>query len=118
MKFVLLIHRTAPPEVTVPGDVDRAALVAHRALQTEASARGDLLAVARLGDAREGRVVRRVGASHDVTDGPFVETKEWLVGFYLVDCEDEAIALERARTICGDEYHVIEVRPVTWTRVS
>lgn len=48
------------------------------------------------------------------TDGPYIETKEWLVGFYLVDCADEAEAIERARTICSDDAHVIEVRPVVW----
>jgi hypothetical protein len=30
-----------------------------------------------------------------VTDGPFVETKEWIAGFDILDCEDldEAIAI-------------------------
>jgi RNA polymerase sigma factor (sigma-70 family) len=32
-------------------------------------------------------------SGHEVTDGPFVEAKEWLVGFYLVECEDEAQAV-------------------------
>jgi hypothetical protein len=49
-----------------------------------------------------------------VVDGPFVETKEWLVGFYLIDCADEAEAVRRAKLICADDEHVIEVRPVTW----
>lgn len=47
-------------------------------------------------------------------DGPYIDTKEWLVGFYLVDCTDEAEALERARGICPVADHAIEVRPVTW----
>jgi hypothetical protein len=49
-----------------------------------------------------------------VTDGPFIETKEWLVGFYLLDCDSEEEALERARMICPAGAHAIEVRPVTW----
>jgi hypothetical protein len=49
-----------------------------------------------------------------VTDGPYVETKEWLVGFYLIDCSNEEEALERARMICPLEDHAIEVRPVQW----
>jgi hypothetical protein len=32
----------------------------------------------------------------------------------LLECETEAQALERARLICQDESHVIEMRPVTW----
>lgn len=57
--------------------------------------------------------MRRAGAAHEVTDGPYVETKEWLVGFYLVDCMTEEEALERAASIC-DAGHAIEVRPVSW----
>jgi hypothetical protein len=51
---------------------------------------------------------------HEVSDGPFVETKEWLVGFYLVDCASEEQALERAKTLCTDEHHLVEVRPALW----
>jgi hypothetical protein len=29
-----------------------------------------------------------------------VETKEWLVGFYVLDCASEGEALERAAAIC------------------
>jgi hypothetical protein len=58
--------------------------------------------------------VRARATGHDITDGPFIESKEWLVGFYLVDCKNETRALERAKQICSDANHVIEVRPVTW----
>ena len=61
---------------------------------------------------RQARVVRP--AAHDVTDGPFIETKEWLVGFYLLDCASEEEALRRARALCTDGAHTIEVRPVAW----
>jgi hypothetical protein len=60
------------------------------------------------------RTVRARATGHDVTDGPFIESKEWLVGFYVVDCDDEREAAARARQICRDEHHVIEVRPVSW----
>ncbi len=80
----------------------------------EAAARGELHAVARLGDTSTARTVRRRAGAHDVTDGPFIETKEWLVGFYLVDCENEEQALARARLISPGDEVAIEVRPVTW----
>jgi hypothetical protein len=69
--------------------------------------------VARLDDTGRARTVRRAGATHEITDGPYVETKEWLVGFYLLDCASEEQALERAASIC-DSNHAIEVRPVSW----
>jgi hypothetical protein len=110
--YTLLIYRTAPHEPAPEGSAR--VLEGHRALQKKAAALGDLHAVARLADAGTAKTVRPRAGAHDVTDGPYVEAKEWLVGFYLVDCVDEAEALARARTICPDEDHVIEVRPVTW----
>lgn len=86
----------------------------HRAGQVEAAARGQLHAVARLGDASTARTVHSRGGAHEVTDGPFIETKEWLVGFYLVDCESEEEAIARARAISPGDEVAIEVRPVTW----
>jgi hypothetical protein len=54
-------------------------------------------------------VKRGDGAEPLVTDGPFIETKEALGGFYLVDCSDREQALELAK-ICPSGN--IEVRPV------
>jgi hypothetical protein len=112
--YALLIYRTAPASTPIPELDERAGLAAHRALQAEAAGKGELSVVARLDDAPTARTVRRKGGAHESTDGPFIETKEWLVGFYLVDAESEERALERARMICTDESHAIEVRPVTW----
>lgn len=114
MTYTLLIYRTSPPSAPIPELDDRAALAGHRALQAEAAAKGDLRAVARLDDVTAARTVRPKAGAHEVTDGPFIETKEWLVGFYLVDCESAEQALDRARLICPDESHAVEVRPVTW----
>jgi hypothetical protein len=109
--YALLIYR-AGPEPT-PAE-DRRALAAHRGVQSEASARGELHAVARLGEVSSAKTVRLRRGAHAITDGPYIETKEWLIGFYLIDCVSEDEALERARTICPIEGHAIEVRPVDW----
>jgi hypothetical protein len=112
--YALLIYRTNPPSVPVPELEEKQALAHHRALQADAVARKELHAVARLEDPGTARSVRTRATGHDVTDGPFIESKEWLVGFYLVDCESEAQALARAKQICADPFHAIEVRPVDW----
>jgi hypothetical protein len=46
-----------------------------------------------------------------VLDGPFAETKEQLLGFYLVDCKSLQDALEVARSLVGDTGS-LEVRPL------
>lgn len=114
MTYVLLIYRTAPPSEPVGDHAVKDALVAHKAVQADASARGELHAVAQLGDPRRAITVKRGHAAHEVSDGPYVETKEWLVGFYLIDCSSEAAAIERAKQLTPDRDHVIEVRPVAW----
>ena len=50
-------------------------------------------------------------AGSDVTDGPFVETKEALGGFYLVDAPDLDTALAVARSVPA-RFGGVEVRPV------
>jgi hypothetical protein len=114
MTYALLIYRATELGKKPPAMDERATLRGHRKLQSEASAARQLHAVARLEESRDVRTVKKSGTAHDVVDGPFVETKEWLVGFYLLDCESEAEAVERAKLICADDEHVVEVRRVTW----
>ncbi len=47
-----------------------------------------------------------------ITDGPFAETKEHLVGFYLVGADDLDAAIELASRIPDAVRGTIEVRPV------
>jgi hypothetical protein len=46
------------------------------------------------------------------TDGPFVETKEVLGGYYVVDVKDLDRALELAAQIPSARYGGVEVRPI------
>ncbi len=63
-----------------------------------------------LGYPRQARTVRQRG----VTDGPFIETKELLGGFIVLDVPDEATALEIAAAWPGLAWpgDAVEVRPV------
>lgn len=114
MTYVLLIYCTAPPSEPIGDEAVSNALAGHRAVQAQASARKELHAVAQLGDPRRAITVKRREGAHDVTDGPYLETKEWLVGFYLLDCASEAEAVARAKQITPDPDHAVEVRPVSW----
>jgi len=46
-----------------------------------------------------------------MTDGPFVEAKEHIAGFYIIDAEDLDAALAWGRKVVGAIRHPIEVRP-------
>ena len=53
---------------------------------------------ARLGATKKARTLRGPGAG-TVIDGPFAETKEQLLGLYVVDCATEDAAIEIARDL-------------------
>ena len=50
---------------------------------------------------------RRLGK----TDGPFLETKEWLGGFTLIEAKDMAEAIALTETSAIMKYASIEIRP-------
>ena len=53
---------------------------------------------ARLGATEDACVLRGPGAGF-VTDGPFTESKEQLLGFYVIDCADRDAAIAAARDL-------------------
>jgi hypothetical protein len=69
--------------------------------------------VARLMSTPAAKTMRK-GAKVAVTDGPFAETKEQLLGFYVVECESMDHALETARELAAasGSAGAFEVRPL------
>jgi hypothetical protein len=47
-----------------------------------------------------------------VTDGPYLETKEYMASFYLLDCESEERALAIAADMPFADAEPVEVWPV------
>jgi hypothetical protein len=47
-----------------------------------------------------------------VTDGPYAEVKEYLAGFFLVDCATIERAIEQAVRIPEAALGLVEVRPI------
>ncbi len=71
---------------------------------------GSLGPQVRLGRTKDARTVRADGL---VLDGPFAETKEQLLGFYVVNCETQDAAVDIARELQQvNRTAVYEVRPV------
>jgi hypothetical protein len=73
---------------------------------------GRLGPAARLGATAKARTLRGPGKG-TVIDGPFAETKEQLLGFYVLDCADDHAAVEAARELLlANPGAVYEIRPV------
>ena len=76
-------------------------------------AEGKLGPVARLMQTTTAMHIRSGKESPAVIDGPFAETKEQLLGFYLVDCPTLEEAIAAAKLLGREKSHgTLEIRPV------
>jgi hypothetical protein len=78
---------------------------------------GRLGPVARLMPTTSATTLRK-GREAMVIDGPFAETKEQLLGFYIVECESLDAALDVARELgaASSSQGAYEVRPLALFR--
>lgn len=84
----------------------------HEVVQARLAEQDKLGPVVRLMPTNSARTLRQ-GADTVVLDGPFAETKEQLLGFYVIDCPSDEEAVEAARLIGGAcNARTLEVRPV------
>jgi hypothetical protein len=79
---------------------------------------GVLLGAERLAHVDTATSVTLQGGQRLLTDGPYIETKEHLLGFYLLDVPDLDTALDWAARMPVVRYGTVGVRPVregeTW----
>jgi hypothetical protein len=73
---------------------------------------GVLVDSAPLQDPHGARTLRLRNGEPLVTDGPFMEMKEVIGGYYVLDCGSLDEALRWAATIPSARYGAIEVRPI------
>jgi hypothetical protein len=94
------------------------AVLAKRARTTDRlAAQGKLGPIARLMPTTAAVTVRS-GDEPLVLDGPFAETKEQLLGFYLLDCASLEEAISAAREMGRGENGAFEIRPVKLFRAG
>jgi hypothetical protein len=91
-------------------DQDAKVMADHLAVQERLKQTGKLGPVVRLMPTTTAMSVRS-GEQPLVFDGPFAETKEQLLGFYVVDCENLDEVLEIAKQL-SIKSGVMEVRPI------
>lgn len=100
MKYMLMMSgpRTLFKEFySWPMDDIKAQVGFMRRFNEELKASGELVLTQGLNGPEEARVVRAgKGGAPEVTDGPFPEAKEFLAGFWIVDCESKERAYEIA----------------------
>jgi hypothetical protein len=99
MKFLIGLHIN-PAVLDALTDEEKTALGAgHGAFIEALKQSGELITTQALADPSQAAVVSVRNGQPVVTDGPFLESKEYLGGFYLIDCENKERAIELAAQI-------------------
>ena len=117
MQFLISLHIN-PAVLDALTDEEKAAIgEGHGRFIQALKQSGELITTQALVDPSQATVVTVRNGQPAVTDGPFLEAKEFLGGFYLIDCESRERAIELAAMIpdAKVEGMGIEVRPVMFS---
>jgi len=112
MKYMVLIYGKESDWAEVPPERVGQIMGAYNAYTEKLAKAGVLVDGHELDVVAKAKSVRGEGGTK-VTDGPFVDTKEALGGFYLLECADDAEALNWAKQAPTMMHGGgVEVRPV------
>jgi hypothetical protein len=111
MLYAFLCCHDEALDVSLTKEQDDAVLAKRAKVTDKLAARGKLGPAVRLMPTTTATTVR-MGREPVVLDGPFAETKEALLGFYLINCDSLDEAIDLAQQIGRDEDVVFEIRPV------
>ncbi|MEU6422186.1 YciI family protein [Streptomyces spiralis] len=112
MKFLLLIYGNQEKWDSFPAESWPEAIAKQEAFNAKYRETGELLGSYGLVDAANARLVRRKDGAPAVTDGPYLETKEYMASFWLLDCESERRAHEIAADMPWADTAPTEVWPI------
>ena len=108
----MLIYGNQEKWDSIPAEAWPEAIARQEAFNAKYRDTGELLGAYGLADAVNARLVRRSGGLPAVTDGPYLETKEYIASFYLLDCENEERAWQIAADMPWADQEPVEVWPV------
>ena len=106
MEYLLFIATDTEPDTSPDDDPDIHAWVA------EGERRGIRLRGDALRPLEDATTIRVRDGQVMVTDGPYTESKEWIVGYDLLDCEDLDQAIDYVSRHPMARHGRIEIRPV------
>jgi hypothetical protein len=110
VKYMLLIYGNEERWESVGSDELAEIIRQTDALNQALFESGELVGAYGVADEADAKVVRVARDVPAVTDGPYIETKEYLGSFTIVDCDSEERALEIAAMNPASRYSGVEVR--------
>jgi hypothetical protein len=107
-QYLILIYESEEGYATASPEVFQEVMEAHNRFAQQVSELGGQLLG---GNALQPTTTATTIRSDIVTDGPFVETKEALGGYYLIEAKDldQALAISK---LCPARFGGVEVRPI------
>jgi hypothetical protein len=112
-QYMLAVHTAdTGPQEPITDEEMRQGYEQVAALEQEMNGVGALVFSARMTEPGKATVVRSRGGKVRMTDGPFLETKEAIGGFYIVEAESHDAALDWASKTSAAIGMPIEVRPL------
>lgn len=112
MKYMLLIYGNPETFSSLPPEEFAKVVAETDALNQALFESGELVGAYGVGDQELAKLVRVADGERLVTDGPYIETKEYLGSFTVVDCDSEERAYEIAALNPSARYWGVEVRPL------
>jgi hypothetical protein len=114
MQYLLMIYSDEKTYAARSADDLKRGFEAYMAYTEALKKAGAFLGSNRLRPTDTATTVRVANGKTQVLNGPYIETKEQLGGYYLIDAPDLDAALAWAARCPGAEHGIMEVRPV-WT---
>jgi len=112
MQYMLLLHADENQFAKMTPTQQQEGYAAYLAYADALREAGAYVAGERLRSASTATTVRVKDGQTQVLDGPFMETKEQIGGYFLIEAEDLDVALAWAARCPGARHGVVEVRPI------
>jgi hypothetical protein len=114
MNYILMTYVNESGWKNLTKEQQTQGMAAYEAYSEALSKAGVLKGANRLGARSSATRVRTTSGKSQVLDGPFIESKEQLGGYFLIDVADLDAALAWAARCPASTHGVVEVRPL-WT---
>jgi len=112
MKFILLVHHDETVFEAFSEERKRSLLSDSIELCHALDKQGQYVHASPVQPAAGATLVRVRDGKHIVTDGPFIETREQMAGYFLIEAKDREEAVAIAARVPGATIGTVEVRPV------
>jgi hypothetical protein len=117
MQYLLLLYADETQWASRTPEQQQQGVAAYRVYRESLAAAGVLVGANRLRPADTATTLRTTNNKVQVLDGPFIDSKESLGGYFLIDVSDLDAALSWASKCPGVGHGIIEVRAI-WPTVA